>query len=63
MKNDPTKETARQDEMVKAATEEPFALIVLGAAHDLSDSVRRVGGGCEYLRVFAPPRPFNSMEG
>jgi hypothetical protein len=52
MKNDPTKETAQQDELVKAATEEPFALIVLGAAHDLSDSVRRVGGGgCEYLRV------------
>jgi len=39
--------------MVKAATrEEGLAVIVLGGAHDLSDGVRRVGGGaCEYLRV------------
>jgi hypothetical protein len=36
---------------VKNATREPVALIILGAAHDLSGSVRRGGGTCEYLRV------------
>jgi hypothetical protein len=30
----------------------PFALIVLGGDHDLSDSVRRLGRNrCEYIRV------------
>ena len=30
----------------------PFALIVLGGGHDLSESVRRLSGGsCEYLPV------------
>jgi hypothetical protein len=29
-----------------------FALVILGAAHDLSESVRRcLGALCEYLRV------------
>jgi hypothetical protein len=37
--------------MVETTAGEPVALIVLGAAHDLSGSVRRVGGGCEYIRV------------
>lgn len=30
---------------------DPLAIIILGAAHDLSDAVRAVGT-CEYLRVF-----------
>jgi len=38
---------------VKARTAQgPFGLIVLGGAYDLTDSVRRLGGGkCEYIRV------------
>jgi hypothetical protein len=50
---DPKRVAARQDGTVKAATARgSLALIVLGASHDLSDSVRRVGGGrCEYVRV------------
>jgi hypothetical protein len=28
-----------------------FALVILGGAHDLTESVRRHGGSCEYLRV------------
>jgi hypothetical protein len=52
MKFDPAKGTARQDEIVRAATGEPFPLVFLGGAHDPSERVRRVGGGaCEYLRV------------
>jgi hypothetical protein len=53
VKLDPAKLAARRDAIVKAATaKEPFALIVLGGSHDLTDSVRRVGGGrCEYIRV------------
>jgi hypothetical protein len=44
---------ARHDAQVRAVLDNgPFALIVLGGAHDLSDSVRRLGGGhCEYIRV------------
>jgi hypothetical protein len=43
----------REDAQVQAALDGgPFALIVLGGAHDLSDSIRRVAGGdCEYIRV------------
>jgi hypothetical protein len=43
----------RHDPQVKAVLDNgPFALIVLGGAHDLGDSVRRLGGGhCEYIRV------------
>jgi hypothetical protein len=50
---DADKLAARRDGIVKAATARgPFALIVLGGSHDLSDSVRRLGGGtCEYLRL------------
>jgi hypothetical protein len=30
----------------------PIAFFVLGGAHDLSEQVRRLGGGkCEYIRV------------
>jgi hypothetical protein len=44
---------AREDAQVKAALASgPVSVIVLGGGHDLSDSVRRVGGGTvEYLRV------------
>jgi hypothetical protein len=44
---------ARHEGHVKAVIAEgPFGLIVLGAAHDLSDNVRRLGN-CEYKRVLA----------
>jgi hypothetical protein len=50
---DPDKLAARRDRIVKVAMARgPFALIVLGGSHDLSDSVRRLGGGrCEYIRL------------
>lgn len=53
VKFDPAKLAARRDAIVRAATaKEPFAMIVLGGSHDLSDSVRRLSGGhCEYVRV------------
>jgi hypothetical protein len=53
VKFDAQKVRRREDAQVKAALDGgPFALIVLGGAHDLSDSVRRVAGGdCEYIRV------------
>lgn len=42
----------REDANVRAALDAgPFALIVLGGAHDLSGSVRRLAGDCEYVRV------------
>ena len=53
VKLDPVKVEARHDAQVKHATAGgPVDVIVLGGAHDLSASVRRLGGGkCEYLRV------------
>jgi hypothetical protein len=44
---------AREDAMVRAAlAQRPFALVVLGGGHDLTESVRRVAGAdCEYVRV------------
>lgn len=50
---DAAKVRRREDAMVQAALDGgPFALIVLGGAHDLANSVRRVAGGdCEYIRV------------
>jgi hypothetical protein len=53
VKFDEEKLAARRDGIVMAVTAKaPFALIVLGGAHDLSESVRRVGGGrCEYIRL------------
>jgi hypothetical protein len=38
---------------VKAALKQgPVAVLILGAAHDLSGSVRRIAHGrCEYIRV------------
>lgn len=50
---DAEKVRAREDAQVRAALDDgPCSLIVLGGAHDLSDSVRRVAGGdCEYVRV------------
>jgi hypothetical protein len=53
MKFEAEKLAARRDGIVKVATARgPFALIVLGGSHDLSDSVRRLGGGrCEYIRL------------
>ncbi len=49
----PEKLAARHDAIVRAATADgPLAVIVLGASHDLTASVYRVGGGgCEYIRV------------
>lgn len=52
VKLDPAKVEARHDAQVKHATSGgPVAVIVLGGAHDLSASVRRLGVNCEYLRV------------
>jgi hypothetical protein len=50
---DPAKLVVRHDAQVRAVLDGgPLALIVLGGAHDLTDSVRRLGGGrCEYIRV------------
>jgi hypothetical protein len=50
---DPAKIEARHDGQVKAALASgPCSLLILGGAHDLSASVRRLGGGtAEYLRV------------
>jgi hypothetical protein len=50
---DKEKVKARNDAHVKAVMDGGgFGLIVLGGAHDLSDSVRRLGQGrCEYIRV------------
>jgi hypothetical protein len=50
---DPAKLSARHDGQVRAALKEGvFALVILGGAHDLTDSVRRYAGGqYQYLRV------------
>jgi hypothetical protein len=50
---DAEKVRQREDAQVKAALDDgPCSLVVLGGAHDLSGSVRRVAGGdCEYVRV------------
>lgn len=50
---DPERVREREDAQVRAVLSgEPAAVIVLGGAHDLSGSVRRLGGGrCEYFRV------------
>lgn len=49
---DPEQISARRNAQVKAIMDKGgFGLIVLGGAHDLSDSVRRLGQGrCEYIR-------------
>lgn len=52
VKIDPVKIEARHDAQVRTVMKEgPVAVIVLGGAHDLSASARRLGGNCEYLRV------------
>jgi hypothetical protein len=45
--------SARHDGQVQAALKDgTFALVILGGAHDLTQSVRRrAGGPCEYLRI------------
>jgi hypothetical protein len=50
---EPGKLEARHDAQVKAALASgPCSLLVLGGGHDLSSSVRRLGGGAtEYVRV------------
>lgn len=50
---DPERVREREDAQVRAVLSgEPVAVIILGGAHDLSGSVRRLGGGkCEYLCV------------
>jgi hypothetical protein len=50
---DPDKLKARHEAQVRAVLEKgAFGLLVLGGAHDLSSSVRRLGQGhCEYIRV------------
>jgi hypothetical protein len=50
----PVAQAARQDEMVRAmrTSGEAVAVVILGAEHDLSASVRRLGQGrVEYVRV------------
>jgi len=52
VKLDTVKIEARHDAQVRLVMKEgPVAVIVLGGAHDLSASIRRAGGNCEYLRV------------
>ena len=52
VKLDPVKIEALHGAQVKVALKETqVAVIVLGGAHDPSESVRRIGGNCEYLRV------------
>jgi hypothetical protein len=50
---DKAMEKAREDACVRIATAEgPLAVILLGGAHNLADSIRRVARGrCEYIRV------------
>jgi len=50
---DQEKIAARQDGQVRLLLEgEPFAVIILGGGHDLSDNVKRLSDGkAEYLRV------------
>jgi hypothetical protein len=49
---DPVKLEARHDAHVKATMKEgPVAVIVLGGSHDLTASIQRFNGSCEYLRV------------
>lgn len=51
IKFDRDKVRAREDAQVKAVLDKgPFGLIILGGAHDLSDSVRQ-HVGCEYIQV------------
>jgi hypothetical protein len=49
----PAKLSARHDSQVQAAlTGGPFALVILGGAHDLTDSLRGADGGTwEYVRI------------
>jgi len=53
VKLDPQKIKRRHDAQVKAVVKQgPVAVIILGGAHDLTASIKRVGGGpFEYLRV------------
>lgn len=52
---DQRKQRARDDAIVRIVTaRSPMAVLVLGAAHDLSDSVRRLAPGCEYITVTTP---------
>jgi hypothetical protein len=49
---DAAKLSAQHDGQVQAALKDgPFALVLLGEAHDLSQSVRQHSGSCEYVRV------------
>jgi hypothetical protein len=63
VKADAEKIRAREDAQVRAALKGgPVAVIVLGGAHNLTESVRRVGGGAvEYLRVTT--RGYRQVEG
>jgi len=62
VKGDPEKIRAREDAQVQAALKSgPVAVIVLGGAHDLAESVRRAANGkVEYLRVST--RRFQQVE-
>jgi hypothetical protein len=52
VRNDPVKIEARHDAQVRAVMKDgPVAVIVLGGAHDLTGSIKRLGVNCEYLRV------------
>lgn len=52
VKLDPVKLEARHDAQVKATMKEGrVAVIVLGGSHDLTGSIKRFGGNCEYLRL------------
>lgn len=53
LRADPAKRQAREDAQVQAALKSgSLSFLILGGDHDLSDSVRRLGGGTtEYLRI------------
>lgn len=49
---DPVKVEARRDAMVRNCLTRSTAVIVLGASHDLTESLRRIAGGnFEYVRI------------
>jgi hypothetical protein len=49
---DPAKTDARHDAQVRLAVASGrCSVLVLGGSHDLSASMRKLGGGVEYIRV------------
>lgn len=52
VKLDPAKIEARHDAQLRMSFEQgPVAVLILGGAHNLTDSASRFTGGCEYVRM------------